>query len=233
MQCSALPWGLMVEGIKEQGTKRKRNKGHLLFTSTRVGQKRRRAAVAACGTNYANRMQKLNNLLKTTQKMFFVFFFFHLKRGNRFQAKQLRNAQPFVQFPTRRLSGKKNPSPHCVKYNFVFKEPKEDKSLSFFFISLMSAVLHARTQHAAVREEIPKAPHNKPRNEKEAKVPLGRSFSSSSSFSSFRFWSLGRSTPHTHTHRHTHTYTQTWRKRRSGEENVVVVFVAGLFRISL
>ena len=76
VQCSALPWGLMVEGIKEQGTKRKRNKGHLLFTSTRVGQKRRRAAVAACGTNYANRMQKLNNLLKTTQKMFFVFCFF-------------------------------------------------------------------------------------------------------------------------------------------------------------
>ncbi len=102
---------------------------------------------------------------------------------------------------------KKKPSPHCVKYNFVLKEPKEDKSLSFFFfISLMSAVLHARTQHAAVREEIPKAPHNKPRNEKEAKVPLGRSFSSSSSsFSSFRFWSLGRSTPHTDTHVHTRT----------------------------
>ena len=45
---------------------------------------------------------------------------------------------------------------------------------------------------APVREEIPKAPHNKPR--KEAKVPLGVFFFF---FSSFRLWVAQL---HTHTH---------------------------------
>jgi hypothetical protein len=62
--------------------------------------------------------------------------------------------------------------PHrTVKYNFVFEEPRR-KVPFFFFISFMSAT----RAHALLREEIPKALHNKPRNEKEAKVPLGRSF---------------------------------------------------------